>query len=51
MVVDPAGGPRFFVGAVVALAIGLGGADGLAISGAVSIEADVAVGFSGLSLW
>ena len=43
-VVDPAGWPRF-------LAIGLGRADGLAIGGAVSTESDIAIGFSGLSLW
>ena len=47
--VDPAGRPRF--GAVVGLAIGLGGADGLVIGGTVSTGVDVAVGFSGLSLW
>ena len=46
--VDPASRPRF--GAVVGLAIGLGGADGLAIGRAVLTGADVAVGFSGLSL-
>ena len=46
--VDPAGRPRF--GAVVGLAIGLGGADGLAIGGVVSTGSDIAVGFSGLSL-
>ena len=33
------------------LAVGLGGAESLAIDGAVSTGADVAVGFSGLSLW
>ena len=49
MVVDPIGRPCF--GAVVGLTIGLGGADGLAIGGAVSTGSDVAVGFSGLSLW
>ena len=57
--VDPIGWPRFFVvdtagrprfGAVVGLAVGLGGADGLAIGGAVLTGADVAIGFSGLSL-
>ena len=42
--VDPVGRPRF--GAVVGLAVGLGGADGLAINGAVSMGADVVVGFS-----
>ena len=47
--VDPAGRPRF--GAVVGLAVGLGGADGLAIGGAVLTGANVAIGFSGLSLW
>ena len=48
--VDPTGRPRFFVGAVVGLAIGLGRADGLAIGGAVLTGLDVAVGFSGLFL-
>ena len=42
--VDPAGRPRF-------LAVGLGGADSLAIGGAVSTESDITFGFSGLSLW
>ena len=63
MVVNPAGRPCFFVGApvdpvsrprfeaVVGLAVGLGGADGLAIGGAVSTGLDAAVSFSGLSLW
>ena len=58
MVMDLTGWPRFFVGAAMDpvgwprfLAIGLGGADGLAIGGAVSTGSDVAVGFSGLSLW
>ena len=63
MVVDPTGQPRFFVGAVVdpagrpyfgavvGLAAGLGGADGLAISEAILTGADVAFGFSRLSLW
>ena len=60
VVVDPIGRPRFFAmdpagrprfGAVVGFAIGLSGADGLAIGGAVSTGADVTVGFSGLSLW
>ena len=41
VVVDLAGRSHFFVGAAVGLAIGR----------AVSIETDVAVGFSGLSLW
>ena len=58
--VDPISRPRFFVvdtggwprfGAIVGLAVDLGRADGLAIDGAVSTELDVAVGFSGLSLW
>ena len=49
VVVDLAGRPRFFVGATVGLVIG--GAVGLAIGGAVSTGTDVAVGFSGLSLW
>ena len=55
VVVDPIGRPRFFAvdpaGRPRFLAVGLGGADGLAIGGAVSTGADVAVGFSGLSLW
>ena len=46
---DLAGQPRFFVGAAVGLVIG--GAVGLAIGGAVLTGTDVAVGFSGLSLW
>ena len=59
VVVDPIGRPHFFAvdpadwphfGAVVGMAVGLGGADGLAIGGAVLTGADVAVGFSGLSL-
>ena len=33
------------------LAVGLGRVDGLAIGGAVLTEREVAVGFSGLSLW
>ena len=37
--------PGFFVGAIVGLTVGL------ATGGAVSTGADVAVGFSGLSLW
>ena len=49
VVVEPMSQPRFFDGAAVGLAIG--GAIGLAIGGAVSTGADVAVGFSGLSLW
>ena len=63
MVVDPISWPRFFVeaaidpanrpcfGAVIGLAVSLGGADGLAISGAVLMGSDVAVGLSGLFLW
>ena len=55
VVVDPIGRPRFFAvdpaGRPRFLAVGLGGADGLAIGGAVLTGADVAVGFSGLSLW
>ena len=49
MVVDPTGWPRFFVWATV----GLAGwpCVGLAIGGAVSMGREVAVGFSGLSLW
>ena len=35
---------------VMDLAIGLGGAEGLAIGGAVLTRADVAIGFSGLTL-
>ena len=35
---------------VVDLAVGLGGAEGLAIGGTVSTGADVVVGFSGMSL-
>ena len=42
--VDPAGRPRF-------LAVGLGEADGLVIGGAILTGADVAAGFSRLSLW
>ena len=62
---DLAGRPSFFVGAAIGPAsrpyfrfievsvvgIGLSEADGLAIGGAVLKEADVAVRFSGLSLW
>ena len=48
-VMDPAGWPRFR--AIVGLAVGLGEADGLAIGGAVLTGREVAVGFSGLSLW
>ena len=36
---------------VVDLAVDLGGAEGLVIAGAVLTGADIAVGFSGLSLW
>ena len=46
--VGPAGWPRFFDGAVICLAINK--AVGLAIGGAILTGADVAVGFSGLSL-
>ena len=49
VVVDLAGQPHFFVGAAVGL--GISGAVGLAIDGAVLTGTDVAVGFSGLSLW
>ena len=49
MVVILAGQSHFFVEAAVGLAIG--GTVGLAIGGAVLTEMDVAVGFSGLSLW
>ena len=54
VVVDSTGQPCFrFIGisVVIDLAVGLGGAEGLAIGGAVVTGADVAVGFSGLSLW
>ena len=47
--VNLAGQPHFFVGAAVGL--GIGGAVGLVVDGAVSTGTDVAVGFSGLSLW
>ena len=49
MVVILADQPRFFVGAVVGLAIG--GVVGLAIGEVVLTGTDIAVGFSGLSLW
>ena len=51
--VDPASRPHFcFIGmSVVGLAVGLGGVEGLAIGRAVLTGADVAVGFSELSLW
>ena len=60
---DPAGRPRFFVGAVVdpadwpcfravvGLAVDLGKANGLAIGGAILTGLDVAIGFFGLFLW
>ena len=51
VLVDLADRPRFrFIGMSV-VGVGLGGAEGLAIGRAVSTEADVAVGFSRLSLW
>ena len=50
-VVGPTSQPHFFVGAVVGLAVGLSGADGLAIGGVVLTGANNTVGFSGLSLW
>ena len=50
VVMDPINWPRFFVRAVVGLAVGLSEVDGLAISGAVSTGLNVAVGFSELSL-
>ena len=46
--IDPAGWPYF--GAVVGLFIGLGGADGLEISGAVLTGFDIAISFSELFL-
>ena len=49
MVMDLVGQPRFFIGAAMSLVID--GMVGLAIGGAVSTGTDVAVGFSGLSLW
>ena len=52
--IDPTGRPHFrFIGmsVVMDLAVGLGGAEGLAIGGAVSTGVDVAVGFSGLFMW
>ena len=36
---------------IVGLAVGLGRAESLVISEAISTEANIAVGFSGLSLW
>ena len=41
VVIDLVGQPRFFVGAAI----------GLAISGAILTGMDIAIGFSGLSLW
>ena len=51
--VDPAGWPHFcFIEmSIVSLAVDLGKMDGLAISGAVLTEANIAVGFSVLSMW
>ena len=43
------GRPCFFVGAAVSFAINR--AVGLAIDGAVSTGTDIAISFSGLSLW
>ena len=63
VVVDSTSRPRFFVGvtvdlagrlcfgAIVGFAIGPDRVDGLAIGGAILMGSDVAVGFSGLSLW
>ena len=48
MVVDLANWLRFFVRAAMSLAID--GVVGLAISGAISMGTDIAVGFSGLFL-
>ena len=48
VVVDLAGQPYFFVGAIMGLSISR--AVGLAIGGVVSTGTDVAVGFSRLSL-
>ena len=45
MVVDLAGWPHFFIAAIMHLIVSL------AIGGAISMEANVIVGFSGLSLW
>ena len=49
MVVVLASRLRFFVGAAVGLTIG--GVVGLANGGAILTKTDIAVGFSGLSLW
>ena len=54
VVMDLANKPCFrFIGmsVVIDLAIGLGRAESLAIGGAVSTKADVAIGFFELSLW
>ena len=65
LVVDLADWPRFFVRAAMGSAgwpcfrfigisimgVDLGGVDSLAIGEAVSTGVDVAIGFSGLSLW
>ena len=51
MVVKPTSWLRFFVGAVMSLAVGLDRANGLTISGAVLTGVDIAIDFSGLSLW
>ena len=65
MMVDLVSRPCFFVGAAMGpidrphfrftgmsvVGVGLGRADGLVIDGAVLMGADVAVGFTGLSLW
>ena len=42
---------RFIRLSMIGLAVGLGVIEGLAIGGAISTRADVAVGFFGLSLW
>ena len=47
--VDLVDQPRFFVGAVMDL--GIGRVMGLTIGGAASMETDITVSFSGLSLW
>ena len=49
MMVDLAGQSCFFVRATMDLAFGR--AVNLAISGVVSTEIDIAIGFSGLFLW
>ena len=63
VVVDPEGRSRFFVGAVMgpvsqprffveaAVRLVIGEAVGLAIGEAVLTEADITIGFFGLSLW